>query len=99
MTAGLQVRALNKSFGGIVVAKDIDFDLQPGARTALIGPNGAGKSTFANLITGILPPTSGEIRTRLATAPSTKASTRPMTRVEMSGVWCIRRPWIRGSGP
>jgi branched-chain amino acid transport system ATP-binding protein len=59
---GLEVRKLCKSFGGLRVAADIDFDLAPGARKALIGPNGAGKSTFANLITGILEPTSGEIR-------------------------------------
>jgi branched-chain amino acid transport system ATP-binding protein len=59
---GLQVRNLNKSFGGLVVARDITLDLAPGDRKALIGPNGAGKSTFTNLITGILAPTSGEIR-------------------------------------
>jgi branched-chain amino acid transport system ATP-binding protein len=60
--SGLQVRGLCKSFGGLSVARNIDFDLPPGARKALIGPNGAGKSTFANLITGILSPTSGDIR-------------------------------------
>ena len=59
---GLEVRGLSRQFGGIVVAEDIDFDLPPGARKALIGPNGAGKSTFANLVTGILAPSSGTIR-------------------------------------
>lgn len=58
---GLHVTGLNKAFGGIVVARDINFSLPPGARKALIGPNGAGKSTFANLITGILTPDSGQI--------------------------------------
>ena len=61
MTTGLQIRGLNKNFGGLQVARDITLDLMPGARTALIGPNGAGKSTFANLITGIVPPSSGTI--------------------------------------
>lgn len=59
---GLTVRNLSKRFGGLVVSEDIDFDLPPGSRKALIGPNGAGKSTFANLVTGILPPTGGTIR-------------------------------------
>ena len=59
---GLEVRNLSKRFGGLVVSEDIHFDMQPGARKALIGPNGAGKSTFANLVTGILQPTAGEIR-------------------------------------
>ena len=60
--SGLEVRGLNKNFGGLDVAQDITLDLRPGNRKALIGPNGAGKSTFANLITGILAPSSGEIR-------------------------------------
>ena len=59
---GLEVRGLEKSFGGLAVARGIDLVLEPGARKALIGPNGAGKSTFANLITGILAPSAGEIR-------------------------------------
>ncbi|MCW1932367.1 ABC transporter ATP-binding protein [Pararhodobacter zhoushanensis] len=58
---GLQTKGLNKSFGGLIVARDITLSLQPGDRTALIGPNGAGKTTFSNLITGILKPTSGQI--------------------------------------
>lgn len=61
MSAGLEVRNLSKKFGGLTVASDINVDLRPGARTALIGPNGAGKTTFANLITGILQPSAGEI--------------------------------------
>lgn len=57
----LKVRGLTKRFGGLTVAENIDFDLQPGDRKALIGPNGAGKSTFSNLVTGILAPSSGTI--------------------------------------
>ncbi|MDE3079653.1 MAG: ABC transporter ATP-binding protein [Paracoccaceae bacterium] len=58
---GLEVRGLNKSFGGLVVARDISLTLAPGDRKALIGPNGAGKSTFTNLITGVLQPSSGTL--------------------------------------
>ena len=59
---GLRVRGLNKNFGGLTVAQDINLDLPPGARTALIGPNGAGKTTLFNLLTGVYPPSSGQIR-------------------------------------
>ena len=59
---GLEVRGLCKSFGGLAVTQNVNFDLAPGDRKALIGPNGAGKSTFANLITGILAPGSGTVR-------------------------------------
>ena len=62
MSAGLEVRGLSRSFGGLEVAREVTFDLRPGDRKALIGPNGAGKTTLASLITGILPPSSGSIR-------------------------------------
>src|SRR6187401_390416 len=61
-TAALSTRGLDKSFGSLVVAKNIEIDLPRGARYALIGPNGAGKTTLINLITGRLSPDSGRIR-------------------------------------
>jgi len=57
----LQTRGLYKTFGALVVARDIDFSLARGARHALIGPNGAGKTTFINLISGALPATRGDV--------------------------------------
>jgi branched-chain amino acid transport system ATP-binding protein len=61
MTAALETTGLRKNFGALVVANDINFRLEPGARHALIGPNGAGKTTFINLITGRLAPSAGRI--------------------------------------
>jgi ABC-type branched-subunit amino acid transport system ATPase component len=62
MTAAvLETKKLNKSFGALAVARDIDFALTIGARHALIGPNGAGKTTFVNLLSGALAPSSGRI--------------------------------------
>jgi branched-chain amino acid transport system ATP-binding protein len=57
----LITRGLNKSFGSLVVAADIELTLPPGVRYALIGPNGAGKTTLINLITGMLEPDAGRI--------------------------------------
>ncbi len=57
----LDVRKLNKAFGMVVTAKDLDFTLERGVLTSIIGPNGAGKSTLINLLTGSLAPDSGEI--------------------------------------
>ena len=57
----LSTRGLDKSFGSLVVAKDIALDLPQGERYALIGPNGAGKTTLINLITGMLRPDNGRI--------------------------------------
>jgi branched-chain amino acid transport system ATP-binding protein len=61
VSAALATRGLDKSFGSLVVAKDIAFELPQGARHALIGPNGAGKTTLINLMTGLLRPDAGEI--------------------------------------
>ena len=57
----LETRGLCKSFGALEVAREIDFRLERGARHALIGPNGAGKTTFVNLLTGVLPPSRGNV--------------------------------------
>jgi branched-chain amino acid transport system ATP-binding protein len=57
----LATRGLSKSFGSLVVARNIEISLPVGARYALIGPNGAGKTTLINLMTGMLSPNGGRI--------------------------------------
>lgn len=62
MTApALEIRNLQKSFGAIQVANDINLALPRGARHALIGPNGAGKTTLVNLITGRIRASAGKV--------------------------------------
>ena len=60
-TPVLSTRRLDKSFGSLAVARDIDLSLPQGVRYALIGPNGAGKTTLINLMTGMLRPDAGQI--------------------------------------
>ncbi|AMN44448.1 ABC transporter ATP-binding protein [Rhodoplanes sp. Z2-YC6860] len=57
----LELRGLCKSFGGLQATRDVTFKVMPGDRKAIIGPNGAGKTTLFNLITGIFPPSSGQV--------------------------------------
>jgi branched-chain amino acid transport system ATP-binding protein len=57
----LQVRNLQKRFGGVVAVDGVDFDIEPGTVTGLIGPNGAGKSTTFDLITGVQTADSGQV--------------------------------------
>jgi len=59
--AALEVQQLNRSFGALRVARDVNLTLERGARRALIGPNGAGKTTLVNLITGVLKPSAGKV--------------------------------------
>jgi len=58
----LSARNLVKRFGGLAAVNDVSLELTRGAIHAVIGPNGAGKSTLTNLLSGDLPPTSGNIR-------------------------------------
>jgi branched-chain amino acid transport system permease protein len=60
----LEVDAVRKAFGGLVAVNDVGFSIRAGDIVGLIGPNGAGKSTTFNLITGVLPLTSGAVRWR-----------------------------------
>jgi branched-chain amino acid transport system ATP-binding protein len=57
----LSARGLTKKFGGVVVAQDLDLDLELGRVVALIGPNGAGKTTLFNMLTGFVRPDGGTI--------------------------------------
>ncbi|MGI6247102.1 MAG: ABC transporter ATP-binding protein [Pseudochelatococcus sp.] len=57
----LKLTSVSKSFGGLKVLDDVTLQVPQGAVFGLIGPNGAGKTTVFNLITGLIPPTSGTI--------------------------------------
>jgi branched-chain amino acid transport system permease protein len=61
-TVVLEVRDAVKRFGGLTANNGMSLSVGAGEILALIGPNGAGKSTLFNLITGVDPPTSGEVR-------------------------------------
>jgi branched-chain amino acid transport system ATP-binding protein len=57
----LDVKQLTMDFGGLRALDHLDLEVRQGEIVALIGPNGAGKTTFFNCITGIYPPTKGEM--------------------------------------
>ncbi|MGD2103524.1 MAG: ABC transporter ATP-binding protein [Anaerolineae bacterium] len=57
----LECHSVTKQFGGLTAVDRVTFDLDEGKILGLIGPNGAGKTTIFNMITGIYPPTEGQI--------------------------------------
>jgi branched-chain amino acid transport system ATP-binding protein len=57
----MEVKQLTMDFGGLRALDHIDLTVAEGEIVALIGPNGAGKTTFFNCITGIYPPTKGDM--------------------------------------
>ena len=61
MESVLQVNNLGMNFGGLRALDSVDLDVGRNEIVALIGPNGAGKTTFFNCVTGIYPPTEGDV--------------------------------------
>lgn len=57
----LEIHNLSVQFGGLWALSNFSFALDQGELVGLIGPNGAGKTTAFNLVTGVYPPTAGEV--------------------------------------
>ena len=61
MSVILETRDLNRSFGAVSAARDINVIVNEGETVGIIGANGAGKTTFVNIVTGDVTPTSGSV--------------------------------------
>ena len=57
----LRVSGIHKQFGGLTAVRDVSFSVRAQEVVGLIGPNGAGKSTLFELISGNIPPSSGQV--------------------------------------
>ena len=57
----LELRGVSKSFGGVRVLRDVNFELRTGEVVGLLGDNGAGKSTLIKIMTGVHSPDAGEM--------------------------------------
>jgi branched-chain amino acid transport system ATP-binding protein len=58
----LELRGVTRRFGGLTAVDDVSADIARGELVGLIGPNGAGKTTLFNLISGVTPPSAGDVR-------------------------------------
>lgn len=79
----LRVRDVRKVFAGLAAVDGVSIEVLPGEIVGLIGPNGAGKTTLLNVITGVVPPTSGSIELaggELAGLPPSRIAHRGVAR-------------------
>ena len=91
----LELAGVSGGYGRRDVVHDVDLRVRAGERLAIVGPNGAGKSTLLRLVTGLLAPTTGEIRVggaRLASLSRTRRLAPSIFLVPASHI-CV------GSGP
>jgi branched-chain amino acid transport system ATP-binding protein len=88
----LSVEGLEKSFGGVVAARNVSFALDGGRLLAIIGPNGAGKSTIFNMLGGQLQPDRG--RVRLAGADITGLAPRQIWRQGVGRTFQIAQTFL-----
>jgi branched-chain amino acid transport system ATP-binding protein len=61
MSSLLDLRQVSKGFGGVLAVDNISFSIAQGELVGLIGPNGAGKTTVFNLVSGVHPPSGGDV--------------------------------------
>lgn len=87
----LEVRAVSKSFGGMMAVDGVSASVERGEIVGLIGPNGAGKTTMFNLIAGSLRPSGGRIV--LNGEPIEKTPPHTRIRLGLGRTFQIPRPF------
>jgi branched-chain amino acid transport system ATP-binding protein len=87
----LELAEVSKSFGRVVVADSLSLRVGGGDMVGIVGPNGAGKTSLFSLISGDLPPDSGEIR--IGGAVVTRLSTAARCRLGIGRTYQVPRPF------
>jgi ABC-type sugar transport system ATPase subunit len=79
-SAVVEARGIGKSFSGVTVLKDVDFDLRAGEVHALVGENGAGKSTLMKILAGVHVDYEGTVRVGGKASVPLSATGQPFVR-------------------
>src|SRR5207244_8209628 len=62
LMALLKAHAIRKLHGSVIALDGVSLAIREGEFVSVIGPNGAGKTTLVNVLTGLVPPTSGTVK-------------------------------------
>ena len=88
----LDIDGVSKSFGGLQALSQVSLGLEKGRIYGLIGPNGSGKTTLFNVITGVIPATSGTVR--FGGREITNAAPHVIARLGISRTYQLVRPFF-----
>ena len=88
----LEIDGVSKSFGGLQALSQVSLGLEKGRIYGLIGPNGSGKTTLFNVITGVIPATSGTVR--FGGREITNAAPHVIARLGISRTYQLVRPFF-----
>jgi branched-chain amino acid transport system ATP-binding protein len=91
-TALLELDAVSKRFGRVVVADSLSLAIAPGDIVGIVGPNGAGKTSLFSLISGDLTPDSGQIR--FAGQNVTRTGPAARCRLGIGRTYQVPRPFV-----
>lgn len=72
----IETQGMTRAFGGVNAVENLDLAIPKGTIYGFLGPNGCGKSTSIRMLTGLLSPTSGEIRVLSETLPGAEEKLR-----------------------
>ena len=64
-----ELRRVSKKYGRRVVLDDVTISVKPGEVLGLVGPNGAGKTTLLRIASGLVAPSTGDVRLRFRSSP------------------------------
>jgi branched-chain amino acid transport system ATP-binding protein len=87
----LELRAVTKRFGQVVIADNLSFAVSPGDSVGIVGPNGAGKTSLFGLISGDLSPNAGGVY--FAGQNITKLDSAARTRLGIGRTYQVPRPF------
>jgi branched-chain amino acid transport system ATP-binding protein len=90
-TPALELDGVRKRFGQVLVADGLSLAVEEGQLLGIVGPNGAGKTTLFGMISGDVPPDSGEVR--LSGRPVTSLGPAARTRIGIGRTYQVPRPF------
>jgi ABC transport system ATP-binding/permease protein len=94
----IEASGIGKSFEGRPIVQDFSIRVRRGDRIGIVGPNGSGKTTLINMLTGVLPPDTGEVRLGSTLAVATLNQNRDSLDPNVTVAEALTGQWFGEAG-